>query len=119
MEHVDAINLDAKAIEIVSNYIIKNPKRWIPLKIPECMHIDGNAWIYEDCSKDFGFDKDSVEIIWKCSFGYSAKYILICNSLRDVRMFLVDYRFDRTEQWHLVVYGALDSKIIKNTEKEK
>lgn len=117
MEHVDAINLDAKAIEIVSDYIDRSHRRWEPLKLPECMHITGDAWVHERY-----FNKDdpynfNVEIIWKCIIGYDAKYVLVCHSSLDRRLFILDYR-DRSDDWVLNIYGAIDGEIIKNTGEE-
>lgn len=47
MSVINSLNLDAKAIDIVYNYITKKSSRWVSLRLPECMHIDGDAWVYE------------------------------------------------------------------------
>lgn len=114
MSVINGLNLDAKAIDIVYNYITKKSSKWVSLRLPECMHIDGDAWVYEKYFEENDPYRDNIEIIWKAKLDLHARYILICDS----RLFVLTYS-DITEEWLLRVYGTIDSEIIKNTEKEK
>lgn len=114
MNFINDTNLDAKAIDIVTNYITAKSSKWVSLRLPECMHIDGDAWVYEKYFEENDPYNGNIEIIWKFKSDLYARYILICDS----RLFVLSYS-DITETWLLRVYGIIDSEIIKNTEKEK
>ena len=117
MKFVNDINLDKKAIDIVTNYITEKSSKWVPLKLPECMHIDGEAWVYEKYIDENLYDFN-IEIISKAKLDFYTKYILICDSRLDSKLFDLTYT-DASDQWVLRVYGQIDAKAIKNTEKEK